>query len=50
MGLRSILDNLEPHFVKGGKFEKMYPLYEAIDTGLYSPPSVTNNTDRKSVV
>ena len=44
MGLRSILDNLEPHFVKGGKFEKMYPLYEAIDTGLYSPPSVTNNT------
>jgi len=22
----------------------MYPLYEAIDTGLYSPPSVTNNT------
>ena len=35
MGLRSILDNLEPHFVKGGKFEKMYPLYEAIDTGRY---------------
>ncbi len=44
MGLRSFLDSLEPHFTKGGKFEKMYPLYEAIDTGLYSPPSVTNNT------
>ncbi|WP_028292902.1 NADH:ubiquinone reductase (Na(+)-transporting) subunit B [Oceanobacter kriegii] len=44
MGLRTVLDNLEPHFVKGGKWEKMYPLYEAIDTGLYSPPSVTNNT------
>jgi len=44
MGLRTLLDNLEPHFTKGGKFEKMYPLYEAIDTGLYSPPSVTNNT------
>jgi len=44
MGLRSLLDSLEPHFTKGGKFEKMYPLYEAIDTGLYSPPSVTNNT------
>ena len=42
--LRSMLDKLEPHFVKGGKYEKMYPLYEAIDTGLYSPPSVTNNT------
>jgi len=44
MGLRSMLDNIEPHFLKGGKLEKMYPLYEAIDTGLYSPPSVTNNT------
>ncbi|MEE3190839.1 MAG: RnfABCDGE type electron transport complex subunit D, partial [Pseudomonadota bacterium] len=44
MGLRSMLDSLEPHFLKGGKLEKMYPLYEAIDTGLYSPPSVTNNT------
>lgn len=44
MGLRSILDNLAPHFEKGGKYEKMYPLYEAIDTGLFSPPNVTNNT------
>jgi Na+-transporting NADH:ubiquinone oxidoreductase subunit B len=39
-----MLDKLAPHFEKGGKYEKMYPLYEAIDTGLYSPPSVTNNT------
>jgi Na+-transporting NADH:ubiquinone oxidoreductase subunit B len=44
MGLRSFIESLEPHFTKGGRFEKMYPLYEAIDTGLYSPPSVTNNT------
>jgi Na+-transporting NADH:ubiquinone oxidoreductase subunit B len=44
MGLRSLLDSAAPHFEKGGKFEKMYPLYEAIDTGLYSPPNVTNNT------
>ena len=44
MGLKSFIEGLEPHFTKGGKFEKMYPLYEAIDTGLYSPPSVTNNT------
>ena len=44
MGLKSFIESLEPHFTKGGKFEKMYPLYEAIDTGLYSPPSVTNNT------
>jgi Na+-transporting NADH:ubiquinone oxidoreductase subunit B len=39
-----MLDSAAPHFEKGGKFEKMYPLYEAIDTGLYSPPNVTNNT------
>ncbi|QQD21777.1 NADH:ubiquinone reductase (Na(+)-transporting) subunit B [Venatoribacter cucullus] len=44
MGLRSMLDSLAPKFEKGGKFEKMYPLYEAVDTGLYSPPNVTNNT------
>jgi Na+-transporting NADH:ubiquinone oxidoreductase subunit B len=44
MGIRSTLDNLAPHFEKGGKYEKMYPLYEAVDTGLFSPPNVTNNT------
>ena len=27
MGLRSLLDNLEPHFEKGGRFEKWYALY-----------------------
>ena len=44
MGLKSYIESLEPHFTKGGRFEKWYPLYEAIDTGLYSPPSVTNNS------
>ena len=44
MGLRAFFDSLEPHFTKGGKLEKFYPLYEAVDTGLYSPPNVTNNT------
>jgi Na+-transporting NADH:ubiquinone oxidoreductase subunit B len=39
-----MLDNLAPLFEKGGKYEKMYPLYEAVDTGLFSPPNVTNNT------
>lgn len=41
MGLRKILDDIEPHFEKGGKFEKMYPLYEAVDTIFYSPSKVT---------
>lgn len=44
MGLRKLLDRLAPTFEKGGKYNKMYPLYEAIDTGLYSPPNVTHST------
>lgn len=39
--LRSLLDRLEPSFHKGGKLEKLYPIYEAIDTFLYTPPDVT---------
>ncbi|MBD65765.1 MAG: NADH:ubiquinone reductase (Na(+)-transporting) subunit B [Halobacteriovoraceae bacterium] len=35
--LRDALDKAEPLFHKGGKFEKMYPLYEAIDTFAYTP-------------
>jgi len=41
MGLRKILDSIEPHFHKGGKYEKWYALYEAADTIFYSPSSVT---------
>ncbi|MAO39089.1 MAG: NADH:ubiquinone reductase (Na(+)-transporting) subunit B [Pseudohongiella sp.] len=41
MSLRKYLDDLAPHFEKGGKYEKMYPLYEAVDTIFYSPSKVT---------
>lgn len=41
MGLRAYLDSIEPHFHKGGKYEKWYALYEAVDTIFYSPSSVT---------
>ncbi len=41
MALRKLLDSLEPHFHKGGKYEKFYALYEAVDTIFYSPASVT---------
>ena len=44
MGLRQILDKMEPHFHKGGKYEKWYALYEAADTIFYTPPSVTATT------
>jgi Na+-transporting NADH:ubiquinone oxidoreductase subunit B len=39
--LRSLLDRVEPAFHKGGKLEKLYPVYEAIDTFLYTPNEVT---------
>ncbi len=39
--LRNILDNLHPQFDKGGKLEKLYPIYEAIDTFFYTPGEVT---------
>ncbi len=41
MGLRQILDTLEPQFEKGGKYEKFYAVYEAVDTIFYTPASVT---------
>ncbi len=39
--LRQTLDRVAPHFHKGGKLEQMYPLYDAIDTFLYTPDTVT---------
>jgi Na+-transporting NADH:ubiquinone oxidoreductase subunit B len=39
--LRAVLDKIEPHFEKGGKFEKLFPLYEAADTIFYTPGKVT---------
>jgi Na+-transporting NADH:ubiquinone oxidoreductase subunit B len=38
--LRNTLDKLHPLFDKGGKFERLYPLYEAADTFLYTPGHV----------
>ncbi len=39
--LRNILDRIHPLFDKGGKLERLYPLYEAADTFLYTPATVT---------
>ncbi|MEZ5560359.1 MAG: NADH:ubiquinone reductase (Na(+)-transporting) subunit B [Pseudomonadales bacterium] len=41
MSLRSFMDGIAPQFEKGGKFEWLYPAYEAIDTALYTPGKVT---------
>jgi Na+-transporting NADH:ubiquinone oxidoreductase subunit B len=42
--MRKILDNVEPHFHTGGKWEKWYALYEAVDTFLYQPNDRTKTT------
>ena len=42
--LRRVLDRVEPHFEKGGRFHALFPLYEALDTFLYAPGSVTRTS------
>ncbi|MEO1370039.1 MAG: NADH:ubiquinone reductase (Na(+)-transporting) subunit B, partial [Acidobacteriota bacterium] len=39
--LRKILDKQAPVFEEGGKLEKLYPLWEAQDTFLYTPGETT---------
>ncbi len=41
---RQFLDKLHPHFAKGGKFHNLYPVYEMVDTFLYTPPDVTSGS------
>nr|WP_277602524.1 NADH:ubiquinone reductase (Na(+)-transporting) subunit B [Parahaliea mediterranea] len=42
--MRKILDNMEHHFQEDGRYQKWYALYEAVDTFLYSPGSVTKSS------
>lgn len=42
--LRRFLDRQHRHFVKGANLEKLYPVYEAIDTFLYTPGQVTKGS------
>jgi len=42
--LRRLLDNVEPLFVKGGRFERFHAIYEMVDTLFYSPPDVTRGS------
>lgn len=39
--LREIHDKFEPLFHKGGKLERLYPIYEAHDTATFTPGEVT---------
>jgi len=40
--LRNFLDKQGKNFEAGGKFPKLYPLFEAVDTLLYTPGKVTS--------
>jgi Na+-transporting NADH:ubiquinone oxidoreductase subunit B len=39
--LRRQLDRIAPHFEKGGRWERFFPLWEAADTFFYTPAKVT---------
>ena len=41
MGLRNFMDKKGKYFAERGKFEKMYPLFEAADSFLFTPGKVT---------
>jgi Na+-transporting NADH:ubiquinone oxidoreductase subunit B len=41
MGLKHIIEKMEPHFEAGGRHEKWYALYEAAATFFYTPGYVT---------
>lgn len=41
MGLRAFFDRIEPNFTKGGKYERYFPLYEMVESFLYTPKTVT---------
>ncbi|MGV3483516.1 MAG: NADH:ubiquinone reductase (Na(+)-transporting) subunit B [Planctomycetaceae bacterium] len=40
--LRDALDRVHPYFAKGAILEKAYPVYEALDTFLYTPGETTD--------
>jgi len=39
--LRGALDRIAPHFEEGGRLERLHPVWEAVDTLLYTPGQVT---------
>ena len=40
--LRDALDRVHPYFAKGGALHQLYPVYEALDTFLYTPGQTTH--------
>jgi Na+-transporting NADH:ubiquinone oxidoreductase subunit B len=42
--LRNFFDRIAPHFEKDGKYRKLYPVYEVIDSFFYTSDRVTSGT------
>lgn len=41
MSMRKFFDRIEPHFLKGGKWERYFPVYEMVESFIYTPRTVT---------
>ncbi|MGB0659313.1 MAG: NADH:ubiquinone reductase (Na(+)-transporting) subunit B [Mangrovicoccus sp.] len=41
MGARQFFDKIEPNFTKGGKWERYFPMYEMVESFLFTPKTVT---------
>jgi Na+-transporting NADH:ubiquinone oxidoreductase subunit B len=41
--LKHYIEHIEPHFLKGGRYQRWYALYEAAATIFYTPGLVTHN-------
>ncbi|MEM8914894.1 MAG: NADH:ubiquinone reductase (Na(+)-transporting) subunit B [Pseudomonadota bacterium] len=41
MSMRDFFDQIEPSFHKGGKWERYFPIYEMVESFLYTPKTVT---------
>ncbi|MEM6744717.1 MAG: NADH:ubiquinone reductase (Na(+)-transporting) subunit B, partial [Pseudomonadota bacterium] len=41
MALRDFFDRIEPNFERGGRWERWFPVYEMVESFLYTPKTVT---------
>lgn len=41
--IRRLVDTIKPHFSRGGKFEKLHPAFDALETFLFTPGSTTKD-------
>jgi Na+-transporting NADH:ubiquinone oxidoreductase subunit B len=41
LGVRSFFDRIEPHFVKGGRYERYFHMYDMVESFLFTPKTVT---------